>query len=130
MKTFFARLHKDADSAYGLEFPDAPGCYAAGDTVDETLGSAVEALRLWAEAEESAGREVPAPRSLEALRAAGSGDELAWIGVPLLADAGRSVRVSITMDAGLLEAVDQTAAARGVTRSAFLADAARQKIGG
>ncbi len=49
--------------------------------------------------------------------------------IPLLLDAGRTVRANLTFDAGLLAAIDAEAARRGLTRSAFLASAAREKIG-
>ena len=48
--------------------------------------------------------------------------------VPLVLDAGRSAKANLSLDAGLLEAIDEAAAARGVSRSAFLASAAREKI--
>ena len=48
--------------------------------------------------------------------------------VPYISLAGRSVRANITMDAGLLDAVDMTAKTRGLTRSAYLADLARRDI--
>ena len=50
--------------------------------------------------------------------------------VPLLADPGRTVRVNVTVERGLLEQIDEAAEARGLTRSAFLAQAAREKIAG
>jgi hypothetical protein len=50
--------------------------------------------------------------------------------VPLLADPGRTVRVNVTVDRGHLEQIDEAADARGLTRSAFLAQAAREKIVG
>ena len=50
--------------------------------------------------------------------------------VPLLADAGRTVRINISLDKALVDRIDAAAAARGLTRSAFLAQAAREKIGG
>ncbi len=49
---------------------------------------------------------------------------------PLLLDAGRSVRANLSLDAGLLDASDEAAKAHGLTRSAFLASAAREKIEG
>ena len=49
--------------------------------------------------------------------------------VPLLADAGRTVRINISLDKALVDRIDAAAAARGLTRSAFLAQAAREKIG-
>jgi hypothetical protein len=48
--------------------------------------------------------------------------------VPLLLDKGRTVRANLTLDAGLLEQIDAEAELRGLTRSAFLASAARDKI--
>ena len=51
-----------------------------------------------------------------------------WAGLPLVRDAGRPVKANLSLDAGLLAAIDEAAAARGLTRSAFLASAAREKI--
>ena len=48
--------------------------------------------------------------------------------VPLVLDAGRPAKANLSLDAGLLAAIDEAAAARGLTRSAFLASAAREKI--
>ena len=48
--------------------------------------------------------------------------------IPLLLDKGRSVRANVSLDAGLLEMIDAEAARRGLTRSAFLASAAKDKI--
>ncbi|MGO8972077.1 MAG: hypothetical protein ACLQNV_00915, partial [Steroidobacteraceae bacterium] len=45
-------------------------------------------------------------------------------------DAGRPVRANLSLDAGLLDAIDEAAKAHGLTRSAFLASAAREKIEG
>jgi hypothetical protein len=50
--------------------------------------------------------------------------------IPLLADPGRTVRVNVTVERGLLDQIDEAAKARGLTRSAFLAQAAREKISG
>jgi predicted RNase H-like HicB family nuclease len=44
-------------------FPDLPGCFSAGDTLDEAVANAHEALRLYAEAEHAAGRKLPQPRT-------------------------------------------------------------------
>jgi Ribbon-helix-helix protein, copG family len=48
--------------------------------------------------------------------------------VPLLLDAGRPAKANLSVDAGLLEAIDEAAEAHGLTRSAFIASAAREKI--
>ena len=49
--------------------------------------------------------------------------------VPLLLDKGRSVKANVSLDAGTLEAIDEEAERRGLTRSKFLASAALDKIG-
>ena len=76
---------------------------------------------------------MPKPRSIAQLRrdpevraALADGDVLAL--VPLVRDAGRPAKANLSLDAGLLAAIDEAAAARGLTRSAFLASAAREKI--
>ena len=56
------------DKAIGIWFPDLPGCFSAGDDVDEALRNAEEALALYAEAEAKEGRTLPSPRTLSTLR--------------------------------------------------------------
>ena len=56
------------EKAIGLWFPDLPGCFSAGDTVDEALLNASEAVALYAESLAKEGKPLPPPRSLTALR--------------------------------------------------------------
>jgi predicted RNase H-like HicB family nuclease len=56
------------EKAAGVWFPDLPGCFAAGDTLDEAIANAPEAVALYAEALEETGRALPAPRSLSDLK--------------------------------------------------------------
>ena len=119
--------------AYGVVVPDLPGCTSAGGTTDEALRNAIEAVRLWAEDAIADGEELPAPRSAEALRAdaevaAAIADGAALAIVPLLIDVGRPTKATLSLAAGLLAAIDEAAAARGLTSSAFVASAAREKI--
>jgi hypothetical protein len=48
--------------------------------------------------------------------------------VPLLRERGRPVKVTISLDAGTLEAIDAETTHRGLTRSGFLTSAALDKI--
>ena len=41
---YVAVIEKNTDSAYGVRFPDLPGCFSAADTVDEVMRNAIEAL--------------------------------------------------------------------------------------
>ena len=57
MKTLSALVHKDDDSGFGVQFPDAPGCFSAADTLVDVLPNAAEALSLYFE-------DAPVPRPL------------------------------------------------------------------
>ncbi|MDH5929552.1 type II toxin-antitoxin system HicB family antitoxin [Vibrio lentus] len=39
----------DKDFAYGVVFPDLPNCFSAGDTLDEALSNAKEAVDFYLE---------------------------------------------------------------------------------
>ncbi|GJE72389.1 type II toxin-antitoxin system HicB family antitoxin [Methylorubrum podarium] len=131
MARYIALIDGDA-GAYGAAFPDCPGCTAMGETVDETLRNAAEALREWMEDRVAAGIAPPEARSVDVILAdpeeaeAAAGAVIA--SVPLFLDAGRSVRVNLSLDAAALAMIDEAARERGVTRSAFLVSAAREKV--
>jgi predicted RNase H-like HicB family nuclease len=131
---YVAVIEKDADSAFGVWFPDVEGCFSAGDTMGEAVANAATALRQHVEAMESAGRPVPHPRLIDDIvpdeEVAASIEAGAILfAVPLLADAGRTVRINISLDKALVDQIDMAASKRGLTRSAFLSQAAREKIG-
>ncbi len=117
--------------AYGVTFPDLPGCAAMGKTVDAAIANTGEALRDWVEVTEANGEAVPAPRSFEDLRgdpevtaALAVGASLAV--VPLVRQTGRPVKANLSIDAGVLAAIDEEAARRKLTRSAFVELMARR----
>ena len=121
--------------SYGVAVPDLPGCTSAGSTTDEALRNAVEAVRMWANDAIGDGEVLPPPRSVEALRAdpevaAALAEGAALAIILILLDSGRAVRANLWLDAGLLDAIDEAAKAHGLTRSAFLASTAREKIEG
>ncbi len=58
-------VEKDADSAWGMWFPDMPGCFPAADKLDDLPRAAAEILRQHVEALESNGRVVPTPCSID-----------------------------------------------------------------
>ncbi len=128
-------VESEPETAIGIWFPDMPGCLPAADDFADLPGIAAHLLRQHVEALESNGRPVPAPRPLAAVMADPEVRDAIAAGattllVPLLADPGRTVRVNVTVERGLLEQIDEAASARGLTRSAFLAQAAREKIAG
>jgi predicted RNase H-like HicB family nuclease len=131
--TQFVAFVDEADGAFGVAIPDAPGCTAMGESVDEAIANAALALREWMADRVAGGLEPPPARSVAALRSDPSlaeefAEEPVLSLVPLLLDTGRMVSANISVDAGLLAAIDEAARSRGLTRSAFLASAARDKI--
>ena len=71
MTHYIALIHKDVDSCYGVSFPDVPGVFAAGDTIDEAIRKAGEVLEFAAaDWSELSGDKFPAPRTIDELRAA------------------------------------------------------------
>ena len=44
MTHYIALIHKEADSGYGVSFPDVPGVIAVGDSLDSALHEAGVAL--------------------------------------------------------------------------------------
>ena len=69
MPYYIALIHKDADSCYGVSFPDLPGVITAGDTIDEAMRHAAEALEFAADDWETGGRKgLPSPRTIDDLR--------------------------------------------------------------
>ena len=105
---------------YGVFFPDLPGCTSAGDTVTEAALNAEEALAGHLLVAEQYGDDIPEPSALDRLDVDADVDEVARILVRGERK-GRAVRINITLDEGLLAAIDKVAA----NRSGFLADAAR-----
>ncbi|MBN8901705.1 MAG: hypothetical protein BGO51_01110 [Rhodospirillales bacterium 69-11] len=110
-------------TAFGVVVPDLPGCFSAGDTLDEALTAAEEAASAWIDAALDAGEAVPPPSSLDALRhdPAYSGWTFGVITVdPALLD-DTIERVNITLPRRVLRRLDALARAAGETRSGYIA---------
>lgn len=129
---FVALIHKDPDSAYGVSFPDLPGCYSAGDTLDEATRNAVEGLGSFVRWMEADGDQIPAPRAPDEIMADPKLTEdlegATLVLIPLVRDLGSTTRINVSLDLGLLEAIDAEARQRKQTRSAFIASAVRKEL--
>jgi len=109
--------------AFGVIVPDLPGCFSAGDTLDEALAGAEEAAAAWIDAALDAGEAIPPPSSLDALRR--NPEYVGWtFGVitldPALLD-DTTERVNITLPRRVLKRLDALAHAAGETRSGYIA---------
>ncbi len=110
-------------TAFGVVFPDLPGCFSAGDTLDEAMQAAEEAVAAWLDATLDAGHPVPAPSSLEAVRTnpkyAGWTIAVVSVSPGVLDDT--TERVNITLPRRVLNRLDAQARAAGETRSGYIA---------
>ena len=61
MRHYIALIHKDADSDYGVSFPDLPGVITAGSNLDEARKMATEALEFHLEGLAQDGEAAPEP---------------------------------------------------------------------
>src|SRR5262245_42909077 len=70
MPHYIALIHKDPDSCYGVSFPDVPGVFTAGDTIDEAIQQAAEVLEFAAEDWQNpdGSKNFPPPRTIDELR--------------------------------------------------------------
>ena len=123
---YVAVIDKDPDSAYGIRFPEVPGCFSGADTFEEIVPNAIEALSLFFEDSEP----VP-PRGLEAVReqvAEDIANGAVLMMIPYVHDRKRVVRVNLSLEKGFLDTLDEAARMRGMTRSAFVQKAAEREI--
>ncbi|OCC05240.1 hypothetical protein BA190_10075 [Labrys sp. WJW] len=130
MTMYIAVLEKEPGTLWSVYFPDLPGCTTAGETMQEAASKAQEALRLWAEDALDRGEALPQPSPADAIafELDANGEKGTLFAVPLLTNAARPVRVNITIPADTLEAIDEAAKRQGMNRSAFLTNAALEKI--
>jgi predicted RNase H-like HicB family nuclease len=120
----------DARHAFGVVVPDLPGCFSAGDTLDEAIANAEEAILLHLEEDIEAGKAPPAPSTVAAWskRKKYAGWTWAIVNVDLAKLKSKAVRVNITLPDRLLTSIDQYAQQHGETRSGFLARAAMEAM--
>ncbi len=126
MRQYIALIHKDADSDYGVSFPDLPGVISAGNTLDQARDMATEALALHIEGLIEDGEAIPEPSSLEDIMANAENRDGVAVLIAAPATAVKSVRINVTLPSDVLEQIDQYAEREGFTRSGFLAQAAKK----
>lgn len=120
-------VHKDEGSAYGLTFPDFPGCFSAADELADLSRMAQEAVELHFDGEAF---DIPAPSAPEQWQ----GDDRFQGGYWMLVDIDLAkirsapVRLNISLPEYLVRQIDDYAKAHHQTRSGFLARAAEEAM--
>jgi predicted RNase H-like HicB family nuclease len=125
---YIALIHKDADSDFGVSFPDFPGCVTAGASLEEAHAMAEEALALHIEGMTADGEAIPEPSSLDAVMADPENRGGVATLVTLKSAVPKTVRVNVTVSEDVLQEIDRYAESHGFTRSGFLIQAAKSVI--
>ena len=123
-------IHKDKKSAYGVTIPDMPGCFSAGDTLDEALEMSREAILLHAEGLLMDGEPVPGPSGIEKYKNKSQYKDGVWalVDVDLSEISGRAKRINVTIPERILSQIDNYTRTTGESRSGFLVSAALDYI--
>lgn len=128
MRNYIGLIHKDAESDYGVSFPDLPGVVTAGVDLDDARRMAAEALAFHIEGMIEDGDTIPEPSGLDAIMADPDNRDGVAILVSVAMPARKAVRLNITLPEDVLNDIDAYAQTHGLTRSGFLARAARREM--
>ncbi|WP_049624003.1 type II toxin-antitoxin system HicB family antitoxin [Frateuria defendens] len=116
-------LHTDDGTHYGVTVPDLPGCFSAGDSIDEALANVHEAIDLHLESlleDESADLPVVQPISVHQKDPDYADGIWAMVDFDTSKYEGKAEKINITVPRRTLRKIDAYAASHGETRSGFL----------
>ena len=119
----YPALSDGENGAYGVSFPDLPGVVAMGETMDQALVNAEDALRDYAIETEKDGQARVSPSAVEDV-APPTGSTL--VSIPLIHLSGRSIRANMMLDEGVIAFIDGEAKRRGMTRTSYVEWMARR----
>ena len=116
--------------AWGVSVPDLPGCFSAGDTLDEAVANAQEAIALHVQTTLEDGEPLPEPQTLAHWQADPDYAQCVWavVDAPIEKYLGPAEKINITVPRLILAHIDEYAKAHGLSRSGFLVDAARSAM--
>ena len=92
-------VHKDPESDFGVTVPDLPGCFSAGDTMEEALQNTEEAILTHIEGLLLDNDPIPSPSSMEELLKRNNDASAIWgvVSIDLNKLSDRTKRVNITI---------------------------------
>ncbi|MBF0340896.1 MAG: type II toxin-antitoxin system HicB family antitoxin [Magnetococcales bacterium] len=117
---------------FGVVFPDLPGCTSGGRTLHEAARQAEEALTGHVELMLRDGEPLPEPTPFDRLDEVMTEDAreepeaarfLVRVEIP-----ARWIRINLSMTENLVARIDQSAREIGMSRSGYLAEAARRMM--
>ncbi|WP_241499299.1 type II toxin-antitoxin system HicB family antitoxin [Chromobacterium sphagni] len=122
----------DTDHAYGVIVPDIPGCFSAGDTLDEAMSSAKEAIDLHLEGLDEDDAIIPTAGTVQAHSANPEYQGFIWavVEVDITRYLGKATKINVTLPANLIRRIDDFVGAHPEydSRSGFLARSALKEL--
>jgi predicted RNase H-like HicB family nuclease len=130
MKFIIAIEPGDDKHALGVVVPDLPGCFSAGDTLDEAMSNAVEAIELMIETMIDDGEQIPVPKGITEHQKNPDYKDWVWaiVDAPVEKFFGPAEKINITVPHAILTRIDSYAKSHGMSRSGFLVEAARSAM--
>lgn len=123
LKIYPAIIHNE-DGSYWIEFPDLEGCNTMGDTLEDTMANAQEALGLYLASLEEVGQVLPHPSSISDIDT----DEItSYVCVDLnkYRRSTRSVKKTLSLPEWLAEEAEK----HHLSLSKVLQDGLKEKLG-
>lgn len=125
--SYVAVIERNAEGRFFAHLPDLPGATAAGSTAGEALRNLSDIAADHLADLANDGEDIPEPTDFDAVPRDPEVEEHARALVTVEAP-GRTVKISLSIDEGLLKRVDHAASKAGLTRSGFFADACYQRL--
>lgn len=130
---FPVALHTDNGTEFGVTVPDLSGCFSAGNSEDEALDNAREAILAHLELMAEDGEEIPIPESVSHHRKSPDFRDAIWgfADVDVAPFLGKAEKINITVPRLVLYQIDRYLKEHpeaGRSRSSFLTDAALQRV--
>ncbi|MGM0563661.1 MAG: type II toxin-antitoxin system HicB family antitoxin [Pseudomonadota bacterium] len=124
-------VHKDANSVYGVTVPDLAGCFSSGETYDQAIEMAKDAIEFHLEGLVMNGENIPDIKTIEELQLTGEFDDAhSWaiVEVDLTKYASQTKRINVSIPQFVLNQIDQYAQLSGKSRSSVLAEGALKLV--
>lgn len=130
MKFIIAIETGTSKTAYGVAVPDLPGCFSAGDTIEEAFDNAREAIEAHCEMLSEDRKAIPTPKSMSDWQKDRAYKGWTWgiVDVAVEKFFGPAEKINITVPGLLLKRIDDYAKKSGQTRSGFLTHAAMEAM--
>lgn len=120
---FYPAIIDREEDGFSVYFPDIPGCFSDGDTINEAALNAEQALNMHLVSAAEGGIEINKPSQIDAVEIDPEGDYVTRLLVRGETP-GKITRIQVSIDEGLLSRIDRVAK----NRSRFIADASRAAL--